>query len=562
MPVEKLLFHVKVLLLSTPFSFIVWYCVVKHNFIGYPPFKGDPSRMTKSLYHWQQECIKQWFDNNSRGVVKVVTGAGKSYMALNAARELKAKVNGNLRVKIVVPKMFMVSQWTNFIMEAYKEDGITRDDIGCYYGLHKDNPDRPFMIYVINSARYALARHVLLDYKDEVGVLIIADECHHCASVENKKMFDFLPELSEDDKKNYFSLGLSATPHTHGFLETIVPSLGPLIYTYGFSEAIGQHIINNCVLYHVGLRFSAAETALYEELTAKIAKLLGVSRKYIPSSLKVHSREFFIAIRKLASGKDIGASKWAIGLLGFLYKRRALVHEASVRIECAQVLISRLDPASKIIVFGERISQSDLLYDDLVKMYPNQVARYHSKMGEEAKKQAISRFRDKEARILVCCKALDEGFNIPSADVGIVLSSTSTERQRIQRLGRILRSSDSKALSNLYYFFVSDTVEEEVLLKESVPEMKEFTLHYYNGEENFQHDVYDELAYSVVENLKAKGQDESTINIVRYFLELGQLKSDWLLEVKDIQQKVNQSTEKVSHNYWVSMLHMAKMRLR
>jgi superfamily II DNA or RNA helicase len=52
--------------------------------------------------------------------------------------------------------------------------------------------------------------------------------------------------------------------------------------------------------------------------------------------------------------------------------------------------------------------------------------------------------------LLVTCRALDEGFNVPEAEIGIIAASTATRRQRIQRLGRIVRPSSGKSSATIY----------------------------------------------------------------------------------------------------------------
>ena len=48
------------------------------------------------------------------------------------------------------------------------------------------------------------------------------------------------------------------------------------------------------------------------------------------------------------------------------------------------------------------------------------------------------------------CRALDEGFNVPETEVGIIAASTATYRQRIQRLGRIVRPAKDKSAATVY----------------------------------------------------------------------------------------------------------------
>ena len=40
-------------------------------------------QMTMKLYSWQRSCIKKWKENGYRGIVNVVTGAGKTAAGLS-----------------------------------------------------------------------------------------------------------------------------------------------------------------------------------------------------------------------------------------------------------------------------------------------------------------------------------------------------------------------------------------------------------------------------------------------------------------------------------------------
>ena len=55
---------------------------------------------------------------------------------------------------------------------------------------------------------------------------------------------------------------------------------------------------------------------------------------------------------------------------------------------------------------------------------------------------------------LIAIKCLDEGVDIPSAQIGILLSSSANPREYIQRLGRILRNSPQKSHATIYDFIV------------------------------------------------------------------------------------------------------------
>jgi superfamily II DNA or RNA helicase len=61
--------------------------------------------------------------------------------------------------------------------------------------------------------------------------------------------------------------------------------------------------------------------------------------------------------------------------------------------------------------------------------------------------------------ILIACRALDEGFNVPEARIAIIGAGTSSKRQRIQRMGRVLRSMSGKADAEVLTIYATDVEE-------------------------------------------------------------------------------------------------------
>jgi len=75
------------------------------------------------------------------------------------------------------------------------------------------------------------------------------------------------------------------------------------------------------------------------------------------------------------------------------------------------------------------------------------------------RQQLLKDFASGELPVLVTSRVLNEGVDIPSADVAIVLSGTQTVREHVQRLGRILRKQEGKQ-AILYELIAENTVEE------------------------------------------------------------------------------------------------------
>jgi superfamily II DNA or RNA helicase len=512
--------------------------------------------MSLSLYTWQKQCIDSWLERQGRGVAQVVTGAGKTILALYAAKALQARLKTKLQIVIIVPKTFLIGQWKSAILSHHEDLGIQREDIGWVCGTHHQDHDKPVMIYVINSARYKLSYILHQQLKNEMPVLLIADECHHYASPENKKIFSFLELLDERQKKNYYSLGLSATPQGTGFEQFLVPSLGPLFYTYGFSDAMLEGVINQVVIYNVALKMTKHQVDKYEELSGRITTTLRKLKKMVPSLKNLKGPAFFTELQRLCLSEIPSIAETANLLLTLFYQRRALVYEAPQRLACAFDLIALLDSRSKIIIFGERISQSEALYARLKRYYPNQVAQYHSELGETERTLALRRYRSGEARILVSCKALDEGLDIPSADVGILLATTSEQRQRIQRLGRILRLQEGKGKASLFYLSLAHTIEDNELLDAGIDSVQEWHLQYTD---HFIHSAYDELADTLFDTMQERNASTRGLEVL---LNQGRVRNDWFEDPEVLQEMYRKATLPQDKRYYSHMRSLSLLRMK
>jgi superfamily II DNA or RNA helicase len=85
----------------------------------------------------------------------------------------------------------------------------------------------------------------------------------------------------------------------------------------------------------------------------------------------------------------------------------------------------------------------------------------------------LRQFKSSQADVLVCCRALDEGIDVPEAECAIIAASTSSQRQRVQRLGRVLRLHHEKEIAQVYSFYVTDS--EQKKLSEEVHDLEGVT---------------------------------------------------------------------------------------
>lgn len=526
--------------------------------------------LRKKMFEWQNECLEIWSQNSYRGIINVVTGAGKTIFALGAIARLEDLMADDsirtLKIKIVVPKIFLANQWSN----ALKEDlGVSAHDIGIYSGSRKDPVHRKFMIYVVNSARYTLSKHIAADHLRNDKVFLIADECHHYGSDKNARIFDFITDIPGfSTSSDYFSLGLSATPETVNYKEKIVPALGPEIFRYGFEEALNARVINRFAIFNIKLNFDRTEQTEYSELSDQITLLYAKLRRSC-AYLFTHknSKIFFYLLEQLSKSQtDPVLSELARKFLMLSFRRKEVVYRAGSRIMCVLDLIERIPEKLKVIIFNERIDITNELYSKLSVLYPDQTGLYHSEIDETDRRIILTKYRKSLIRILVACKALDEGLNVPETDVGIIVSSTNSSRQRIQRLGRILRPSESNNVSRLYYLYIHSSNEDQELLSSICLEMNGIIpmidLQYDEETKSFYNSDYQLLINKVLRYARRKAWPQSVITEIARNLELGKLGCDWWQSEETCKKNIRLASTKSERNYWESIWLVIRARLK
>ncbi len=526
--------------------------------------------LEKKMFEWQEECLDIWFKNDCRGIINAVTGSGKTVLALGAIARLE-KIPANekgriLKVKIIVPKVFLANQWYQVLKEDLR---VPENDIGIFSGARKDPYHRKFMIYVVNSARYTLTQHIAEDYQNKNPILLIADECHHYGSEENAHIFDFVTKIPGFIlSSGYFSLGLSATPETINFDERIVPALGPEIFKYGFEDALNAKVINNFAIFNIKLNFTQIEYEEYLELSDQITRTGAKLRQYCSYLFNPkNSKKFFALLEQLAkSPVEPDLADLAKMFLIISFRRKEVVYQAKSRISCVLSLINQISDSLKVIIFNERIGITNILYEKLLVLYPDQVGRYHSEMDEDDRRNVLIKYQNSKIRILVACKALDEGLNVPETDVGIIVSSTNSSRQRIQRLGRILRRSKSINVSRLFYLYVGSSNEDQELLADINKEMKGIIpmvdLRYDKEAGLFHNKEYQTLTDKVLKYAGRKAWPPLVIDEIARNLELGKLGCDWWQSEESCKLKIRLATTKSERNYWKSIWLIIKARLK
>ena len=143
-----------------------------------------------NLRKWQKEALPIW-KKQKRGVVKVITGAGKTYFAIKCIQDVLNSPKGPKKVLILVPTINLLDQW---VLDLQKHLKQKIDKLG---GGFKTNFREDICV-----ATYASFKK-LSDSIDRKDIFLICDECHKVGTENLGKIL----------KKNWgATLGLSATP--------------------------------------------------------------------------------------------------------------------------------------------------------------------------------------------------------------------------------------------------------------------------------------------------------------------------------------------------------------
>jgi hypothetical protein len=122
------------------------------------------------------------------------------------------------------------------------------------------------------------------------------------------------------------------------------------------------------------------------------------------------------------------------------------------------------DPDTRAILFHEVLDETERIFLE-AQGAGLPVVLEHSELPAALRNDSIDAFRTGVARVIVSARSLIEGFNVPSADLGIIVASTGSVRQRIQSLGRLLRRKEGGRKARVYVLYIRGTGDEAIYEK-------------------------------------------------------------------------------------------------
>jgi len=355
---------------------------------------------------YQEQAYLRWAESGFRGVVVMPTGAGKTFVAIHAIAQV-----GEATL-VVVPTIDLMNQWHGNLCDFL---GLADGQVARWGGGYHDLG--PVTVMTYESA--FLHAPVLA----EKFSMIIFDEVHHLPAESYRR----IAEESIATKR----LGLTATPERVDRLETDLDYLvGKIVYSVSKEELERKSYVASFRQERVLVDLTPRERMEYETLWRAYKQNL---RAVFARTRGPRGNPIRLLVRRLAYDEHarIALDSWR--------RARRIALEADSKVDQVERLLKRYRDR-KVLIFSEYIS----IVNRIARKFG--IAKITSTTSLAERKKILQMFREGRITKLVSGKVLDEGVDVPDASVGIIVSGSSTKRQYIQRLGRVLRPKDIQAV--------------------------------------------------------------------------------------------------------------------
>jgi superfamily II DNA or RNA helicase len=247
--------------------------------------------------------------------------------------------------------------------------------------------------------------------------LLVVDEVHHFGSGAGDEALEMCAAAAR--------LGLSATPPDDEARKARLEALiGPEVYRASIEELAGTYLASfRLITILVGL--TSSERQAYD---AETSVFRPVCRAFFDSAPGASWPDFVTAAFKSNEGRRaLAAWRRSHAIVRYTREKRSIVNDLLLKHRDSRILVFAADNDTAYAVAREHLVQP-ITCD----------------IGPRERAQALQRFSTGELRILVSARVLNEGIDVPAADIAIVVGGSQGSREYIQRVGRVLRPSEGK----------------------------------------------------------------------------------------------------------------------
>lgn len=347
-----------------------------------------------------------WTRRHRKGGIAAVTGFGKTRTAV-----LCIQKSNPSSVIVVVPTLLLQGQWTA-VLKSFKV--------------------KNFEVLVVNTA---CKLHLECD-------MLILDEVHTVGCADQFS-------LSWKNAKYNMLLWLTATIERRDGKHRELLRVAPIIDTVTFEEALLNNWVCDYTVYNVSVTLTPEERYSFDMLEAElialyedISDITSYSEEYVGKNM------FKLAGRILGGDFPNKAKGLAAKYYKLIGKRKTILYNASEKIR-RTIKYTINNPDAKILVF----SQSQAFANKIQEGLGDICVTIHSDLKDKERDANLRKFKDgrTKKRVISSVKALNEGVDIPELDVGICAAGTSSKKDMIQMLGRVIRITDNPNKHALFF---------------------------------------------------------------------------------------------------------------
>lgn len=365
------------------------------------------------LRPYQRDALDAWIAFDQRGVIVLPTGSGKTRVAIAAFAAAKTSV------LLLCPTRALLGQWKRELESWYHGAvGVVGDG---------ESSIRPVTVMTFESG------YRRLDLLGAKFGLVAVDEVHHFGSGVRCDALEMCPAPRR--------LGLTATPPKPGSAgdTRLCSLLGPVVFELGVKDLLGTHLAPLHVVRLCAV-LDPEERARYEQLARPFEEH---RRALVRAYAGMEYDAIVRTIARTPGGRDtLSAYHRAGDLAAFPRAKQRMVRS----------LLDRCRNEKTLVFTAYTDHAYTISADSLVPVITAEVKRAE-------RDEILSRFRDGRYRVVVSSRVLNEGIDVPDANVAIVVGGVLGGREHVQRIGRVLRPAPGKT-AVVYELVTAGTVDD------------------------------------------------------------------------------------------------------
>jgi superfamily II DNA or RNA helicase len=366
--------------------------------------------ITPELRPYQHAALLAWQSAARRGIVVLPTGAGKTRVACAIMAAMRCAA------LCLVPTRVLLHQWRDEVTRHY------HGPVGCL----GDGEQR--IEHITIATTEGAYRH-MARIGNSFGLLVV-DEAHHFGGGVRDEALEMCAAP--------LRLGLTATAPGGEALTRLTDLLGPVVCGLSIGDLAGEWLADFDTVV-LPLRLTPSEQKQYDLAVARFQAVFESFRALCSGA--VWSDFVTMASRSEQGRAAVAAFRFSRRLTSYPEAKRRAVAELLVRHRQSRVLIFTSDNATAYAIAREQL-----------------VMPITCEINRAERHQALAAFRTGELRALVSARVLNEGLDVPDADVAIIVGGVSGGREHVQRVGRLLRPSPGKR-ALVYELVVAGTHE-------------------------------------------------------------------------------------------------------